>query len=116
MGGYGWGDLGYHYLIDQWGQIWQGRPLDYKGAHVEGDNFGNLGVCFLTNGSQHSLTKEAMNSAVALSAWWVLSFPLILVDNIKGHRDWMATECPGNFIYSQLPEIRRRVKALLAEG
>ena len=35
------------------------------------------------------------------------------VDAIAGHRDWLATECPGNAFHPTLPELRREVAALL---
>ena len=36
---------GYHYFIDQSGKLWEGRDLDTLGAHVGGQNTGNLGIC-----------------------------------------------------------------------
>ena len=47
----GWGDIGYHYLIDREGRVWTGRPEGWQGAHA-GDpqsNRGNLGVCLMGN-------------------------------------------------------------------
>ena len=38
------------------------------------------------------------------------------VDAIAGHRDWVATECPGNAFAPTLPDLRREVAALLRPG
>jgi hypothetical protein len=38
------------------------------------------------------------------------------VDAIAGHRDWLATECPGNAFAPTLPDLRREVAALLRPG
>ena len=45
--GRGWNDIGYHFLIDRAGNIYQGRPETVIGAHVGGENTGNIGVCLL---------------------------------------------------------------------
>jgi hypothetical protein len=37
-----------------------------------------------------------------------------LVDSISGHRDWTATECPGDNLFAQLPTIRSNVAAKMA--
>lgn len=41
----GWSDIGYHFVVYPDGTIASGRPADKQGAHVEGENAGNLGVC-----------------------------------------------------------------------
>ena len=45
--GRGWSDIGYHFLVDLSGNIYQGRPEIVIGAHVGGANTGNIGVCML---------------------------------------------------------------------
>ena len=40
----GWSDIGYHMIIQPDGEVANGRPLNIVGAHVEGDNIGNLGI------------------------------------------------------------------------
>lgn len=47
--GVAWDDIGYHYLIDWRGKIWQGRPFQKKGAHVGVRNPGTVGVSLLGN-------------------------------------------------------------------
>jgi N-acetylmuramoyl-L-alanine amidase len=47
--GRGWSDIGYHAVIEFDGGLFRGRPDDHQGAHVEGANDGNLGVCLIGN-------------------------------------------------------------------
>ncbi len=44
---YNLADVGYHYMIAEDGTIYEGRSLDYAGAHVSGNNKGNIGIAFL---------------------------------------------------------------------
>jgi len=43
----GWCDIGYHFLVDRDGNIYEGRPLSALGAHVAGHNQGNVGIAVL---------------------------------------------------------------------
>jgi uncharacterized protein YaiE (UPF0345 family) len=45
----GWDDIGYHYVITYYGEIQQGRPLDYWGAHCKGQNKKSIGICVTGN-------------------------------------------------------------------
>ena len=45
----GWGDIGYHFIVDPQGAVWQGRALLWQGAHVKDRNEGNVGVLVLGN-------------------------------------------------------------------
>lgn len=57
----GWGGLGYHYVIGRDGTIYGGRPVVMKGAHVGGENTGNVGVmCIGTVGTKP--TKRQMRA------------------------------------------------------
>ncbi len=45
----GWGDIGYHLIVDPLGNAWQGRPLIWQGAHVKDRNEGNIGILVVGN-------------------------------------------------------------------
>ncbi|MDA1266477.1 MAG: peptidoglycan recognition family protein, partial [Planctomycetota bacterium] len=63
MNGEGYGDIGYHFLIDPAGRIFEGRELRYQGAHAYGkNNVGNVGVCLLGNFEHERPTQEALES------------------------------------------------------
>jgi hypothetical protein len=53
-----YGDVGYHFLIGEDGRIYEGRSLEFEGAHVSRHNPGNLGIAVLGDNS-----TEALNAA-----------------------------------------------------
>lgn len=108
----GWCDLGYHYVMDPSGNIFAGRSIFSIGAHVEGVNTGNLGVCVMGAYHQQSFPKKAEDPLVHLLAYLCEALDLS-PDSIYGHRDFNVTECPGSNFYSRLPIIRQRVHEAL---
>lgn len=144
----GWGDLGYHLLIDEAGRVYEGRwsggdpipvfgpdpgpdgrPQMVTGAHVAGFNSGNIGVVLLGDFTDRLPTpaaRAALDVVLAILAGVELLDPLGITDyvnpvsgvtatvsTISGHRDWAATQCPGNLFYPQLPQVRAEVAHLL---
>lgn len=115
----GWCDVGYHFLISLDGQIWEGRELDYLGAHVGGHNTGNVGVSFI--GCFHSsgcmdwtpfTPPEAMIDSAATIVGRITEIFDINIDSttVKGHRDHegATTACPGDNLHARLDDIRSR--------
>lgn len=43
----GFKDVGYHLVIQPDGEVQNGRPLNHIGAHVEGANTNNIGICLI---------------------------------------------------------------------
>lgn len=132
--GRGWSDIGYHFVLDQSGRVYQGRPfldesIKFKdgpplalGAHVGGFNTGNIGVSVLGcyhppegGGCRDMLSPAALDSLITLFAFLSETYG-IPPSTIRGHRDFSSTACPGDNNYALLPEIRRRVAELLVTG
>ncbi len=130
----GWDDIGYHFLLDKSGRVYQGRPFADEsvpweqgpplviGAHVGGHNTGNIGIavmgCFHPPEGTYcedELSPAAIDSLVLLMAFLADAYGVETV-NIKGHRDWSSTACPGDNNYRLLPEIRNRVQRVLETG
>lgn len=89
------GDIGYHYLIDPAGRVWQGRPLEWQGAHVRLTNQGNLGICLLGNYMQQRPTEvqlAAMNQFVSSQ----MKHYRIPASRVFTHRELGPTVCPGD--------------------
>lgn len=120
----GWGDIGYNYLIDWKGNIYEGRygGENVIGGHAYGHNNGSIGIALLGTYTTTQITKEAEQALVKLIAWKADELQIdplgssFFVDhdtpNIMGHRDAMPgeTTCPGDALYAQLPAIREEVK------
>lgn len=109
-----WGDIGYHFLIDPSGRIWQGRELRYQGAHAGGDsNIGNVGICLLGNFMRK---KGQQPTPAQVQTMRQLVGELMRVhrfgpDAIFCHHNFKDTECPGELmtpIVSQMARDFRR--------
>lgn len=131
----GWGDIGYNYLIDPNGVIYEGRAGgDNAVGFHDTANYGSLGVALIGTYSSVDPPPAAFESMVNLLAWKAAqqdinpfgrsfyhgcaysSFcnsysPGAIIDNIAGHRNVtpVRTTCPGDRLASRLPELRQRV-------
>lgn len=131
----GWNDLGYNFVVDRFGRIWEGRAggIDKPvvGAHTEGMNTQSFGVSNLGTYSDVPVSEETMQALTRLMRWKLplhgqpTSGPVTVVSNggsgshfaageeatldrISGHRDANSTGCPGQVLYDQLPDLRQR--------
>jgi len=124
-----WGDIGYNYLVDPNGVLYEGRygGDDLIGAHAYGCNDGTMGLAFLGTYGDTDPSPEMLNSAQQLLAWKCDQRNIDPLgsgsDNddavypyICGHRDVGDTECPGDSLYDLLPTIRINVQNLIGEG
>lgn len=122
----GWSDIGYNFLLDKTGKVYAGRADDTRGAHFSGHNSETSGICMMGN-FEHVQPEEVMvDSLNTLLAWKACQKNIdptatefhvssgLNLKTISGHRDGTKpTECPGQNLYDQLPEIRIGVKALM---
>ena len=97
----GWADLGYHFMIDPDGRVWEGRSLQYVGAHASrnkqtgvNQNIGNIGVCLLGNFEQEDPSSAALASLESLLDGLRQQFG-IPHGEVYGHNHFKATDCPG---------------------
>ncbi len=121
VNGNGWADVGYNWLIDPNGQVYEGRGDNILGAHFCGTNSFTMGVCMLGTFTSVTPATNAVNSLQSLLAWKSCDSGLLpfdsafhapsglVLDRIGGHRDGCATECPGTMLYAMLPAIRSNV-------
>jgi len=102
----GWAGIGYHFVIRKDGTVEIGRPLDYVGAHAYGFNGHTIGIHLSGNFEIGEPTKEQIESLAKLLADLTEMYSLENTSQyIVGHRDLMATACPGENLYAMLPEI-----------
>lgn len=98
-----YGDIGYHFIVDYAGRIWEGRSLKYEGAHVSGMNEQNLGVMLLGNFDDQQPSPDQI-SALFLVVDALREKYSICSEEIYGHCDLGQSACPGRHLYS--PYIR----------
>jgi hypothetical protein len=135
--GNGWNDIGYNLLVDKYGQVFEGRyggvDRNVIGAQAEGFNTGSVGVAVLGSYGTKQIPTAATMALEQVLAWrldlahvdplslvpWLSGgnprFPAgipVTLRAISGHRDTGFTDCPGNALYAQLPQIANEVAAL----
>jgi hypothetical protein len=106
----GWGDIGYHYLIDPAGRVWAGRSARWQGAHAgDGDkNRQNLGICLLGDfvpGSQGQPPAPQIR-ALALLVAELCRVHGVRAGNVLTHQEIKATSCPGPYVQAAVQRIR----------
>ena len=124
----GWADIGYNYLVDPQGRLYEGRGGgdNVTGAHFCGTNAGTMGTCMIGTYTNSSITDTSRKMLTRLLAWkacgsninptgisWHTSSARNL-HHISGHRDGCATECPGTMTYAELPALRTAVANQIA--
>ena len=132
----GWNDIGYNFLVDKYGTLYEGRAggIDRAvvGAQAQGFNDQTTGISNIGDYSSVQQTSVALDAMARLIRWKLpiqgvpTSGKVTLTSNggstnryaagakvtlprVLGHRDTGETECPGNALYAQLPDLRARV-------
>ncbi|MEM1424813.1 MAG: peptidoglycan recognition family protein, partial [Planctomycetota bacterium] len=109
--GRGWGDIGYHYVVDPAGRIWQGRPLEWQGSHVGAQNQGNVGICVLGNYERQRPTIAQLDMIESFTAQLMRTHGVSLRE-VYTHRELASTACPGRFLQPRLVAMRENTGAL----
>lgn len=126
----GWGDIGYNFLIDPNGVVYEGRAGGDRavGGHFCGQNNGTLGVAMIGTFTSARPTQRALNALNNLLAWKMDAFNIdptarsyhasstLNLYNISGHRDGCQTACPGSGMYGVIPSVRSNVSTLIGGG
>ena len=132
----GWNDIGYNFLVDRYGTIFEGRAGGISqavvGAQAQGYNSSSTGIASLGTFSSDGQTEAGLGAIARLLSWKLAvhgvpptgtvqvtsgggatnrypagSRPTF--ERISGHRDGDATACPGDGLYAQLPRLRAMV-------
>lgn len=125
MDGNDWADTGNNFTISRGGFVMEGRHTslkhlnDKKGwvqsAHAPGANHNGIGVENEGTYTSQLPTKELWNALVQFCAHACKQFG-ISPKKIYGHRDFVATACPGDAFYAKLPQLRKDVEKAMAGG
>ena len=132
----GWNDIGYNFLVDKYGRVFEGRgggiTKNVVGAHAEGFNTGSTGVAVIGSFETRKIPAAARAALVKLLAWrldvahvnplgkvtWTSGgnpkYPAgtkVVLRAVSGHRDTGPTSCPGGSLYARLPGIAADVAA-----
>ncbi|MFJ7078282.1 peptidoglycan recognition protein [Streptomyces sp. NPDC098781] len=126
-----WRDLGYNFLVDKCGNIYEGRAggvaKPVLGAHTLGFNSDSTGIAVLGSYGARKPTAAAVKAIARLTAWKLGLYGAnprgktylksgggnlyrkgknVRLNVISGHRDGFSTECPGLQLYRKLGSAR----------
>nr|QIY62991.1 peptidoglycan recognition protein [Streptomyces sp. RPA4-2] len=127
----GWRDIGYNFLVDKCGNIYEGRAggvaKPVMGAHTLGFNSDTMGIAVLGTFADTRPAAAALRAVARLAAWKLGLYGVnprgktylksaggnlyrkgknVRLNVISGHRDGFATECPGRLLYGKLGSAR----------
>ena len=118
----GWSDIGYNFLVDRFGRIWEGRyggvDRAVVGAHTLNYNSYSFAMSAIGNFELVQPSAKMIQAYAALMAWKLSLHGVSAASTVQrigskdfqainGHRDAASTACPGKYLYAQIPEIRR---------
>jgi hypothetical protein len=133
--GNGWNDIGYNFLVDKYGQVFEGRAGGIEsavvGAQAQGYNAQSTGIACLGTFSTVAQTEAGLDALARLIGWKLSlhgvpvtgqvtltsaggpsnrypSGTPVPVNRVCGHRDGDNTSCPGDILYGQLDDLRNR--------
>jgi hypothetical protein len=127
----GWNDIGYNFLVDKCGTLFEGRKggvnLPVLGAHTLGFNSHSAAIAVIGDYSGVGVSSAVRSVIARVAAYKIGAYGnvpagrtvltssgsdrfaagrRVTLNRISGHRDTGRTECPGNTLYDQLPSIR----------
>lgn len=118
----GWSDIGYNFLIDRWGRVFEGRAggiaNNVIGAHARDHNVGSAGIAMIGTFSDSLPPRAARQALTRLVAWKAdighipINGSVVLGDGghahqrVMGHRNANPTACPGSKLYAYLKWLR----------
>jgi len=104
----GWADIGYHFVIGRDGKVYEGRGLSIQGAHAGGgNNKENLGISVIGDFSTAMPTSAAIRTLSRFLRAAQQRYG-IGMDQVFGHREFKATACPGDSLFSWVERYRAR--------
>jgi hypothetical protein len=139
----GWNDIGYNFLVDRYGVIYEGRAGGIAeavvGAQAQGFNSQTTGVASIGDHSSAQLTPQTLAAMARLIRWKLpihgaatsgrvtlvsaggsaSRYPAgarVSVERVLGHRETNSTSCPGEAGYAQLPQLRAMVQGAAIAG
>lgn len=141
--GRGWCDIGYNFIVDKWGNVYEGRDGSLTspviGVHAGGFNTGTIGVSMLGDYSTLAPPPAAQEAVAQIVAWRLAAYDRdpsatmtyrtpggensryaagaeVRLPVVFAHRDVSLTACPGTAGYQTLPALRTRATALAVSG
>ena len=141
--GRGWCDIGYNFVVDKWGNVYEGREgsgdRPVIGVHAGGFNTSTVGIAMLGDYSVLTPPAAMQESVAEVIAWRLGAYQRdptstigyttlggensrfaagtwLALPTVIGHRDVAFTACPGQSGYATLGWLRSRARELIGAG
>ncbi|EDW80122.2 uncharacterized protein Dwil_GK23800, isoform C [Drosophila willistoni] len=95
-----WSQVGYNFLIGGDGRVYVGRDWDTVGAHTKNYNTGSIGISFIGFFQTEKPTDVQVTACHLLLDHGVRHQKLAPDYRIYGHRQFVATDSPGDALYN----------------
>ncbi|WP_245790359.1 peptidoglycan recognition protein family protein [Streptomyces monashensis] len=127
----GWRDIGYNFLVDKCGTVYEGRAGGVAkavlGAHTLGFNSDSMGIAVIGTYTETEPADAVVTALARLTAWKLglngadpqgrtyltsgggnlyRKGKNVQLNVVSGHRDGFATDCPGAALYARLGAAR----------
>ncbi|WP_353708691.1 cell wall-binding repeat-containing protein [Cellulosimicrobium sp. ES-005] len=138
-----WCDIGYNFLVDKWGNVYEGADGSIEraliGAHTGGFNTGTVGVAMVGTYTNVAPSTAQLDGVAKIIAYRLAQYGVdpagkatftaasrtaggrfeagqsVVLPKVFGHRDTHQTECPGTLAYGKLSYIQSRASQYFGE-
>jgi LysM repeat protein len=107
-----WACIGYHFIVAPDGRVFEGRPLQYQGAHAGWDEVNrlNIGICLIGDFENHHVPAAQREALIAVLDRLCQDYGISRAE-VFGHRHFKVTECPGRFLSAIVDAYARSDRA-----
>ena len=104
-----WACIGYHFIIDASGKVYEGRPLKYQGAHAGNDQVNklNIGICLIGDFDQARVPAAQRTALLNTLDRLCLQYDISRA-SVYGHQHFKSTECPGRYLSQIIASYTQR--------
>ena len=113
-----WSDNPYHFMIDLKGNIYEARPINIPGdTNTDYDVTGHALICVVGNYEEQKIKEVQLNSLAKLTAFLKQKYN-VSYNDIKTHRDYTETLCPGKDLYKYFEDgsFLKMVESIVSSG
>lgn len=128
-----WSDIGYNFLVDKFGTVYEGRKGSIteavQGAHSGGFNSGTMGIAGLGNYETAAVPRAMVDAIGRVAGWKLAQYGVdprgtvtltsagggtsrvpkggsITLPTVFAHRQVGLTVCPGRYLFAMMDTVR----------
>lgn len=119
----GWGDIGYHFIVDENGVVYEGRTggKGVVGGHAYCNNTGTIGIVLMGNFENEQPTQKQVQGLQRLLFDLAQEYNIDTKKSVQfhgkvfdapivRHRDLLSTLCPGYYVAEAFGQVVKNVQ------